>query len=244
MSRAVIKSFVAGMVVACMAVAMLVMLLDYISCESTEAVGNEQRKIILSCGEKVIRFLLRHQDLVRITGEASKGETDPQRRMLNVLEWTKKNVRPVPPGFTIIDDHIPYIVLRGYGAEYQLAEVFTTLTTYAGYPGRWAWYTPPRGKRQVALSFVQSEDGWWVFDLRNGGWYETSDGKIATIADFRQPDRLIRRGQAPEALEGTPYLDYYRDLDKVFQNSFSRATGQMPWDRFWMELEKIFRKVI
>jgi hypothetical protein len=37
-------------------------------------------------------------------------------------------------------------------------------------------------------------------------------------------------------LNGTPYLDYFKDLNRVWKRSFSRARGQMPWHRLLMEL--------
>ena len=186
--------------------------------------------------QKAANFYLRHVEFERWAQDAAGGETDPQRRVLRLMDWTMKQVQHIPPGLPFVDDHISHIVLRHYGNDGQLAEVFTALTSYTGNEGRWESYTPPGAKRRVALSFVRSEDGWWVFDLWNGGWFETPDGKIATIADFRQPDQLLRRGRAPETLDGIPYLDYYRDLDRVFERSFSRAPGQMPWHRFLMVL--------
>lgn len=236
MNTRALKPFLVCMAAGCIAVAILVMLLDFIPCKSSEAVGSEESKIDLSCGEKAIRFWLRHRDLKRMVAEASQGETDPQRRVLNLLEWTRKTVRPVPLGLPVIDDHIPYVVLRRYGTEYQLAEVFTTLAFYAGHESRWDRYTPSGADAAVALSFVRSERSWWVFDVRNGGWFETRSGKIATINDFSHPEQLRRRGQAPEVLNGTPYLDYFKDLDRIWKRSFSRARGQMPWHRLFMEL--------
>jgi len=200
--------------------------------------GVDDRVIVhrLSLWEKAARFYLRHVEFERWAREATGGEMDPQRRILMLMDWTIKTVRHIPPDFPLIDDHIAHIVLRRYGNDGQLAEVFTALTTYTGNQGRWEAYRPPGARERVALSFVESDAGWLVFDLWNGGWFETPSGKIATINDFRHPEQLHRRGQAPEVLNGTPYLDYFRDLDRVWKRSFSRARGQMPWHRLFMEL--------
>jgi hypothetical protein len=186
--------------------------------------------------EKVARFYLRHVEFERWAREAAGGETDPQRRVLKLMDWTIKNVRHITPDLPLIDDHISHIVLRRYGNDGQLAEVFTALTTYTGNQGRWEAYRPPGARERVVLSFVESDSGWWVFDLWNGGWFETHAGQIATIHDFRHPEQLRRQGQAPEVLNGTPYLDYFKDLNRVWKRSFSRARGQMPWHRLLMEL--------
>lgn len=186
--------------------------------------------------EKVARFYLRHVEFERWAREAAGGETDPRRRVLKLMDWTMENVRHITPELPFIDDHISHIALRHYGNDGQLAEVFTALTTYTGNQGRWEVSQPQGARDRVALSFVESEDGWWVFDLWNGGWFETPSGRIATIDDFRHPEQLSRRGQAPKVLNGTPYVDYFKSLDQVWKRSFSRARGQMPWHRLLMVL--------
>jgi hypothetical protein len=213
-----------------------VVLVGMIPTVSKEGIGGAVKFHRIPLWEKVAKFYLRHVEFERWAKEAAGGETDPQQRVLRLMDWTIQQVRHRPPELPLIDDHISHIILRHYGNDGQQAEVFTALTSYTGNEGRWEAYTPPWAKRRVVLSFVRSDEGWWVFDLWNGGWFETPDGKIATIADFRQPNQLRLRGHAPELLEGTPYLAYYRDLDRVFQRSFSRAPGQMPWHRLLMVL--------
>jgi hypothetical protein len=186
--------------------------------------------------QKAANFYLRHVEFERWARDAAGGEADPQRRVLRLMDWTVKQVQHRPPELPFVDDHISHIVLRHYGNAGQQAEVFTALTTYTGNEGRWWTFTPQDAKRRLTLSFVRSDDGWWVFDLWHETWFETPEGRIATVVDFQQPERLIRHGRAPDMLEGTPYLAYYRDLDPVLARSFSRARGQMPWPRLLMAL--------
>jgi hypothetical protein len=75
-----------------------------------------------------------------------------------------------------------------------------------------------------------------VFDVANGGWFETADGMIATVEDFRHQQSLRRNGGVPEILDGTPYLDHFQDLDELWRSSFSRAKEQMPWHRLLLVL--------
>lgn len=186
--------------------------------------------------EKATRFYLRHREFQRWAEEAAGGETDPEKRAIRLMDWTRKQVKRITPDLPFIDDHISYIVLRHYGNDGQLAEVFTALAAYTGNEGRWEVYAPLGAKARVALSFIRADRGWMVFDVWNGGWFETPDGRIATLEDFKHPERLQRRGQAPEVLAGLPYPAYFQDLDRTFQRSFSRAYGQMPWHRLLMEL--------
>lgn len=230
------KPFMAGCAVGCGTLLLVAVVVGSLPSESYEATDGIIKVHRMPLWEKMARFYLRHVELERMAREAAGGETDPQRRVLKLMNWTRETVRPVPAGLPSIDDHISHVVLRRYGDDGQLAEVFTSLTTYMGHFGRWSWHAPPGAKRSVVLSFVESDSGWWVFDVRNGGWFETEQGAIATIEDFKHPEKLTRRGHAPEVLEGTPYPAYYQNLEEVGKRSFSRASGQMPWYRLVMTL--------
>lgn len=235
MRTGAIKPFLIGIATGCGVLVLIILLVGSIPTQSLEGVDDSLKIHRMPLWEKIARFYLRHQDLKRMVAGAAQGETDPQRRALKLLDWTRKTVRQIPPEFPLVDDHISHIVLRHYGNAGQMAEVFTTLTTYAGNEGRWEWHAPPGAREAVVLSFVQSEEGWWVFDISNGGWFETASGQIATITDFKRPETLQRRGVAPEALAGTPYLAYFQDLEAVWKRSFSRAHGQTPWHRLLIE---------
>jgi hypothetical protein len=215
--------FLAGFAAGCGAVVLGVVVLAFIPATSLEGVDAAVTRHRISLLEKGGRFWLRHAEFQRLAEAAAGGETDPQRRVLKLLDWTGTMVRPMPPGVPVIDDHILHIVLRHYGNTTQMAEVFTALTTYIGNHGKWEVSTPPGAQAQMALSFVESEDGWWVFDVEHGAWFETETGRIATVPDFRHPEQLRRRGQAPEELGGMPYVTYFQNVEEVRKRSFSRA---------------------
>ena len=58
-------------------------------------------------------------------------------RVLAVFDWTARRIQPTPEGWPVVDDHILNIIIRGYGMTDQRADVFATLTTYAGVPAFW-----------------------------------------------------------------------------------------------------------
>ncbi|MDE3118892.1 MAG: hypothetical protein KGL03_07745, partial [Nitrospirota bacterium] len=228
------KRFSAGLLVGTVGLALLVTLIGQIPTTGLEGVDDRMIVHRMPLWEKAAKFYLRHRQFQRWAEEAAGGETDPQRRVLRLMEWTRSQVKPIPSGLPLVDDHISHIVLRHYGNDGQLSEVFTALTTYTGNEGRWEAYSPPGASARVALCFIESEGKWWVFDVWNGGWFETPSGQIATIEDFKHPEQLRRRGQAPELLGGLPYINYFQDVEGVFVRSFSRASGQMPWHRLLM----------
>ncbi len=230
------KRFTIGLIVGALGAVLLLLLVGQIPTTGLEMVDKQQVVHRLPLWEKASHFYLRHRELERMAEAASGGETDPARRVLKIMEWTRSIIQPLPPDWPLIDDHVSYIVHRRHGKDYQVAEVFTTLTTYTGNPGRWWRATPLGGGPRIDLSFVQSEKGWWVFDVRHGTWFETPSGQIATVADFQHPEALHIHSSAPEVLNGVPYMDYFWDVEGVFKRSMSRAHGQMPWPRLLMLL--------
>ncbi len=230
------KRFMVGAAAGAAGVLLLALLVGQIPTTGLEGVDDRMIVHRMPLWEKAARFYIRHREFQQWAEEAAGGETDPQRRVLRLLEWTRNQVKPIPPGLPLVDDHISHIVLRHYGNDGQLSEVFTALATYTGNEGRWEAYSPPGASARAALCFIESNGKWWVLDVWNGGWFETPSGQVATIEDFKHPEQLHRRGVAPEVLDGTPYVDYFRDAENVFKRSFSRAKGQMPWHRLLMVL--------
>ncbi len=225
------KRVLVGVLTGFGALSLVLLLVAQIPATSLEGQNATVKVHHLPLWEKVARFWIRHREFQRMAEEAAAGETDARKRVLRLMEWTRKQVRLIPPGLPLIDDHISHIVLRHYGNEGQMAEVFTALTRYTGNPGLWEWSGIPGSTERIVLSFVQSDDGWWVFDVLHGAWFETENGRIATVQDFAALDRLRPRGGAPETLGGKPYLRYFGAAHKVFEKSFSRAAEQMPWPR-------------
>jgi len=223
-----------GLVVGALSVVSLLFLIGQIPTNGLEGVDDRMIVHRMPLWEKAAKFYIRHREFQQWAKEAAGGEIDPQRRVLRLMEWTRSQVKPIPPAFPFVDDHISHIVLRHYGNDGQLSEVFTALTTYTGNEGRWEAYAPPGASARVALCFIGVEGKWWVLDVWNGGWFETPSGQIAAIEDFKHPEQLRGQGQALKLLGGLPYVNYFQDVEGVFRRSFSRAYGQMPWHRILM----------
>ena len=83
---------------------------------------------------KAMEFLVRDHEYRRLADEITAGATTDEQRALALFGWTRTHIRPRPGGWPVVDDHILNIIIRGYGEDDQMADVFTTLTTYAGVP--------------------------------------------------------------------------------------------------------------
>ena len=89
----------------------------------------------------------------------------------------------------MIDDHIFYTIVRGYGEEEQVSEVFTLLTDYSGIPAFWgvAW---KNDKTRRILSFCRLKGHWTVWDATKGKPLKNPDGSLESVEQLsREPDR-------------------------------------------------------
>jgi len=103
-----------------------------------------------------------YKDLSRRITAAVEGDT---AKVKALYSWTVENIVLPPKGFPVVDDHIWDIIVRGYGTAGQMADVFSTLASYAGYEAFWEKISAGKSKERIALSFVKIGGKWRVFDV-------------------------------------------------------------------------------
>jgi hypothetical protein len=136
---------------------------------------------------KTLDFLQRDSSYARLASRIAAGHAQPEARTLAVFAWTRDNIRDTPGGFPVVDDHVWNIVIRGYGEADQKADVFTTLSMYAGVP---AFFSNRAGESGTAvLSYAWIDRQWRVFDVDNGVIFRTRQGTLASAeeAGFAPP---------------------------------------------------------
>ncbi|MCQ9207529.1 MAG: transglutaminase-like domain-containing protein [Omnitrophica bacterium] len=155
----------------------------------------------------------------RITG-ATEGDFD---KVTVIYAWTVKHIREHPAGFTVVDDHIWDIVVRGYGLNDQMADVFVTLASYAGYEAFWRKLRVGVSAKVIILSFVRIGNKWYVFDIRGR-------------KSFLQGDALNARSSY-----GPTYGEYIETMDgSEFASRIRRPDKQKIFPRLVYEIRKVF----
>ncbi len=180
---------------------------------------------------KALDFMDRDLHYKLLIKEIIKDAKTEDDKALKILQWTYANIRRVPEGFPVIDDHVWHIIVRGYGASDQFQDVFTTLCNYAKIPAFLDWIQLSAGKERFPLSFVKLTDGWTVFDAYCGVYFTNEKGRIAGISDLENNNwriNSISQGPLPD------YKKYFLRLETIdFKNwELSRAAIQSPLKRF------------
>ena len=149
--------------------------------------------------------------------------------MLAIFDWTRESIRDQPGGLPVVDDHVSHIIIRGYGQVDQKADVFTTLTTYAGVPGTWGFSDPP--SPELILSFVWMDRHWKVFDVENGIVFRNRRGELASAEELARDPWVLESVARGRTYNGEPYASYFADYRPPNPPDMLRSEMQMLWPR-------------
>jgi hypothetical protein len=185
---------------------------------------------------KLLGFLDRDAQYRLVAREGTGGETSEEARALAIFEWTRRRIRMTPQGSPVVDDHIWHIIIRGHGLDDQMADVFTTLCTYAGVSAFWEYLHEPSGKTLV-LSFVRIHGRWTVFDVAHGLVFRDAEGRLDAVDELLADPALVERTAGRLRPWGEPYARYLEGFAFEVPHPL-RAELQRPWPRLWYELRR------
>ncbi len=190
---------------------------------------------------KLIDFYSRHFNYQYLAGGICARAGSAQEKVLAVLNWSHANIRHTPPGFPVVDDHVWNIIIRGYGEDDQINDVFCVLCNYAG--GLRAFMAPVasavRPDRRIILSFVRMNGQWTAVDACRGVYFVNTDGGLATLDEMKKGQWMIRNVVSVPALR-EEYEEYIAGLPETGDVRLTRQTLQSPLNRFlfWLGRDK------
>ncbi len=190
---------------------------------------------------KAVSFLDRHWQYQQQARDITRGLVSDQERVLAVFAWTRAHILPTPPAFPIVDDHILHIMIRGYGEPDQMADVFTTLSTYAGVSAFWRPVKAAGGSQRLILSFARVDGRWGVFDVAGGVVFRDAQGRLTDMQELMARPALARESAGVTVPSGIPYERYVEGMRVFNVPTMLRAKKQMPWPRLAFELQRALR---
>ncbi len=204
------------------------------------------REIKMPLYVKGMEFLARHYEYGRIAKEVTQGCAGDEEKVLAILAWTHENIRKVPQGMPIIDDHILNIIIRGYGTSDQSQDVFTTLCAYSGIPAYWAMVFDNARRVKYPISVVKLGGKWCPFDSYRGKYFKTRRGAIASTEDIAGDRSLVEGKEISEngeeiTVEGVPYKEFFYNLHPRKEGRTLRPEKQMPLKRVFFEMKRMLQ---
>lgn len=187
---------------------------------------------------KALDFMNRHFHYRLLAQQITQGLHTDEERALAVYRWTRERIRPTPRDWAVVDDHIDHIIIRGHGFGDQMADVFATLSTYAGVPSFWVFVRPPGGSYVHVLTFANVDERWAVFDIEQGVVFRDAQGRLATLEQLLADPDLVTAQVGRFQPDGLPYSRYLAAASPLEVPSPLRAELQMPGVRVWYELRR------
>lgn len=203
---------------------------------SKQGVNYKVHTIDLPLYLKALDFFDRHFNYVQLVKSITYGVKSDEDKVIRMFEWTFKNIRRIPQGLPIMDDHVWYTIVRGYGVDEQFSDVFTTLCSYAGQEAMYLWVQSKNSTSKIPLSFIKIKKAWFVFDPYRGVYFIGKDGRLADIEVIKLPNQWT-----PQILNmdtEIDYSDYFLNLPSP-EEKLNRANIQSPWRRFVYELSRV-----
>jgi len=204
--------------------------------QTRQGVEFRQFTFTLPLYQKALDFVQRDLSYSRLVQRLVSEEASAESRALTIFKWTRENIRDVPAGFPVIDDHISHIIIRGYGTDDQKADVFTALTTYAGVPAFFSASTD--AEPSLVLSWVWIDERWRVFDVENGVVFRSRSGALASVEELAGDSWVLESVAAERVYRDRDYASYFVGFRLPDPPDLLRAELQMLWPRVSYRLKR------
>ncbi|MFC1631097.1 hypothetical protein ACFL2I_00920 [Candidatus Omnitrophota bacterium] len=191
---------------------------------------------------KILDFFDRHFNYIELVSRITSGSLSQQERALAIFKWTYHQIKPQPEQLPVVDDHVWSIIIRGYGAGEQSADVFTTLCNYAGMEAFYFYLPPQEGEKKLVASFVMIDGEWSIFDLQQGAYFKTAAGKLATIKDVQAEGWTVASINPASGDLKKFYLTYAKSILALDYNQcrgYSRGNRQAPFKRLIFSIKEM-----
>lgn len=205
-----------------------------------QGINYEVRSVQIPLYFKLLTFINRHYSY-KLLVERIVNKTDNEKiKVLKLFRWTNENIRKVPEGLPIVDDHALNIIIRGYGTNDQSSDVFSVLCNYAGFESFFTWIPNENKTSRIPLTFVRLNQGWGLFDPYLGNYFINRKGMFALVDDFKKGLWNINRiGNDKE--DYTDYSSYFKKLLRPEKIGLQRSNIQSPINRFIYEIKRFVK---
>ena len=193
---------------------------------------------------KALDFVHRHVHYAQLAQEITQGLATDRERVMAVFIWTRQHIRRTPAGWPILDDHILHIIIRGHGLDDQMADVFTTLSTYAGVPAFWSFLQDASSDKRLVLSFAKVGGRWAIVDVWNGVMLTDARGAFLTAEEVVADPHAVVLPAGASSSE-VPYARYLAHMcgERFVVPRPLRAELQQPWPRLVYETRRAISRL-
>lgn len=186
---------------------------------------------------KSLEFITRYFQTRHLAKEITYNISQPDDKLLALFQWTIDHIRPTPKELPTIDDHPWHIMVRGYGETDQMNDIFSILSSYAGFRSFFDILLGTDEKDKHRMAFVERAGSWRAFDVCHGVTFGTERGEgWASLEDIRNGVFSIHSYRKDIQV---PDKNYYQKLLGAYvlnDKRMKRNREQKPFERLWIVL--------
>ncbi len=187
---------------------------------------------------KLHNFFDRHMNYGWMVNQIVNNKMTDQQKAEAIYDWTTRCILRQPSQLPIVDDHVWNIIVRGYGVDEQMADVFATLSNYAGLKSFFMTCEGVKGSSpgNVVLAAVYFDGAWHLCDLYHQTVFLNKQNKWASISELASSDwKDISIVQSLQRQNNISYQNYFKKLNEIdydHLHRWHRSALQDPLSRF------------
>lgn len=175
---------------------------------------------------KTAGFFYRDWKYADIARKITAGRNSDDEKLTALFQWVHVNISSeIPEGLKIVDDHPLNIIIRGYGTDDQLADIFTILCCYAGFEAGYKKIWDTGKKKRIQVSFVKIAGNSFLFDVAGNYIFSDSQEKKIPLAELAGRKNSLRKGKHD-------YASFVDNIVSAGEADAVRGNMQKPLYRF------------
>lgn len=189
---------------------------------------------------KITHFLDRAITFKQLAQDITRGQKTEQAKAEAIVIWMDRLYRGVPDGLPVVDDHVLNVVIRGYGTDDQLAELFAVLCGYARMPAtRLILRVSQEPLKRMDVAAVKIDGAWRFIDPFHRIAPKDAAGRWMTVESLQRDPAPAVAAAGGLTVKGLPYERYLRQLRPVDERMGLSSWKQRPVMRLWFELQRL-----
>ena len=203
-----------------------------------QGINYKVRAIRIPLYLKLHNFFDRHLNYCWTVDQIVNDRMTEQQNAEAIFEWTIQHILRQPPQLPIIDDHVWNIIVRGYGMADQMADVFATLSNYAGLKS-FIWDCKGiegSDPSYISLGAVYFDGAWHLCDPYRKTIFLNKKNKWASTSELVASEWKTRYiGNSIQSNGNIRYKNYFQKLNAIDFDHFyrnHRSATQSPLARF------------
>lgn len=210
-----------------------------ISVATKQAINGKVSAIKLPLYLKILDFMDRHYNYKNLVANILAGTRNENDKAVKIFNWVVSHVQKKPKELPVIDDHPLNILIRGYGMQDQLEDIFTILCTYAGMDSIFKSFKNSSG--DVYYVSLIKINGRWCPLSASGGVYAARNGVVVSVDDILLDRKLLAPfiSNMPD-FEPDTFLKEISTMD--YRPGSMRVIGQSPIGRALFHIKKMVNR--